>query len=110
MGVGLETSKDACDSSPRGSSVCEVPEWALLLPLEVAETVDSIDVPVLRKSDKSRRCLGEDAPFEELDKGELRGGNSERDIARDITVAGAMCMTEIFMQLKWDRAPKGVFW
>ena len=73
-------------------SVCEVPEWGHCCRW------------------RSRWSgLGEDALFEELCKGELRGGICERDIARDITVAGAMCMTEIFMQLEWNRAPKGLF-
>ena len=54
-------------------------------------------------------AFGEDAPFEELSKGELRGGISERDISRVAAVAGAMFVTEVCMQLKWDRMPKGVF-
>ena len=62
------------------------------------------------KWDKARReGFREDAPFEELGKGELRGGISERDIPRVAAVAGALCITEVFMQMKWCRAPKGVF-
>ena len=35
-------------------------------------------------------ALERDAPFEELDKGELRGGISESDISRVAAVAGAI--------------------
>ena len=81
-----------------------------LLPLELLTTVDITDVPGLGKWDCSRRWgFREDAPFEGLGKGELRGGISERDFSRVAAVAGAMCVTEVYTQLKWDRAPKGVF-
>ena len=64
----------------------------------------------LVKWDRARRSgFREDAPFEKLGKGELRGGTSKCGLPRVAAVAGAMCIIEVFMQPRWDRAPKGVF-
>ena len=74
-----------------------------------ADTVIRANVLGLETWDKAREGFREDAPFEELGKGELRGGTSERDISRVAAVAWALCITKVFMQLEWDCAPKGVF-
>ena len=48
-----------------------------------AETVDGVNVPRLEKRNGSQRwCLWGDAPFEELDKGELCRGVFERETAQ----------------------------
>ena len=91
---GCKVPRSACASSPGGwcAVALSTKSWnGTAVAAGAAETVDSIDVLGLEKWDRSRRLgLGEDAPFEELGKGVLRGGISERATARDTAVAGAM--------------------
>ena len=96
IGMFCEIPRSACPSRPGGGGVplgcVRVTGKLTSPPLELLKTVKRTHV--LGGEGRTRRKgFGEDASFEKLGKG----------------VTGALCITEVFTQLKCGRAPKGVF-
>ena len=86
-----EMPTNTCSSCPKTEVVCG---GTRVEPLLLLELLRQLMVSM------SLGCgSGNDAPFEELSEGELRGGICERYISQVAAVAGAMCVTEVVMQL-----------